>query len=86
LKSKPSPVHAVSGLEAMNINPAEAAAAYREKLIEPHRGVLPDAVLRGMEEQLSGACTMEIAAFECIYGFTPAIKEGILRLTKPKAK
>jgi arsenite-transporting ATPase len=48
----------------MNINPAAAAAAYRERLVGPMRGLLPPAALRSMEEQLSGACTVEIAAFD----------------------
>ena len=56
-------ISAVPRLAALNIDPA-AAAAYREKLVGPYRGKLPDAILRGMEEQLSGACTMEIAAFD----------------------
>lgn len=52
------------GLFAMNINPALAAAAYRERVIGPVRGLLPDAVIRSMEEGLSGSCTVEIAAFD----------------------
>ncbi len=52
------------GLNAINIDPIAAAAAYREKLIGPVRGVLPAAALRSMEEQLSGSCTVEIAAFD----------------------
>ena len=54
----------VPGLSALNIDPEEAARAYREKMIGPVRGVLPDAVVASMEEQLSGACTTEIAAFD----------------------
>jgi len=54
----------VPRLAALNIDPAAAAASYREKLVGPYRGKLPDAILRSMEEQLSGACTMEIAAFD----------------------
>jgi arsenite-transporting ATPase len=64
LGRQPTQVPTVSGLFAMNIDPAEAAAAYREKIIGPMRGMLPEAALRSMEEQLSGACTMEIAAFD----------------------
>jgi len=64
LERQPASVPAVSGLFAMNIDPAEAAAAYREKIIGPMRGMLPEAALRSMAEQLSGACTMEIAAFD----------------------
>lgn len=54
----------VTGLQAVNIDPEEAASKYREKVIGPYRGKLPDAALASMAEQLSGACTMEIAAFD----------------------
>lgn len=64
LSRTPRPVAGVPGLHALNIDPAAAAQAYREKLIAPLRGLLPDSALRSMEEQLSGACTMEIAAFD----------------------
>jgi arsenite-transporting ATPase len=64
LTGAPTPVAAQPGLDAMNINPMAAAAAYRERLIGPLRGVLPDSALRSMEEQLSGSCTVEIAAFD----------------------
>jgi arsenite-transporting ATPase len=61
LTSAATEIPAVPRLAALNIDPA---AAYREKLVGPYRGKLPDAIVRGMEEQLSGACTMEIAAFD----------------------
>lgn len=64
LTNEPKPVSGACGLSAMNINPAAAAVAYRERLIGPMRSVLPADALRSMEEQLSGACTMEIAAFD----------------------
>lgn len=64
LSSEPRPVMGAPGLSALNIDPAKAAREYRERLIEPYRGKLPAATLRSMEEQLSGACTMEIAAFD----------------------
>lgn len=64
LTGTPKPVPETSGLDALNINPEAAAAAYRERLIGPMRGLLPEAALRSMEEQLSGACTVEIAAFD----------------------
>jgi len=64
LTNQPTGVPGVPRLWALNIDPEEAARAYREKLVEPYRGVLPDAALRSMEEQLSGACTLEIAAFD----------------------
>jgi len=64
LGTDPTPVPDVERLMALNIDPEAAARAYREKLVGPYRGKLPEAVLRGLEEQLSGACTMEIAAFD----------------------
>jgi len=64
LANSPVPVAGVPGLDAMNIDPVKAAAAYRERLVGPMRGLLPESALRSMEEQLSGACTVEIAAFD----------------------
>jgi arsenite-transporting ATPase len=52
------------GLAALNIDPEAAARDYRERLVGPYRSLLPPAVVARMEEQLSGACTMEIAAFD----------------------
>lgn len=63
LSSCPTPVQNVPGLFAMNIDPIRAAGEYRERMVGPYRGVLPDAVVAQMEEQLSGACTVEIAGF-----------------------
>jgi arsenite-transporting ATPase len=54
----------VQGLQAINIDPEEAAGRYRERIIGPYRGKLPEIALTAMAEQLSGACTMEIAAFD----------------------
>jgi arsenite/tail-anchored protein-transporting ATPase len=64
LGASPTAVSGVSGLSALNLDPDAAAAAYRERLVGPYRGVLPDASVRSIEEQLSGACTVEIAAFD----------------------
>ncbi len=69
LTNQPTAVPGVPGLFALNINPVAAAAAYRERLIGPMRGLLPEAALRSMEEQLSGSCTVEIAAFDEFSGF-----------------
>ncbi|MDX9698093.1 MAG: arsenical pump-driving ATPase [Rhodocyclaceae bacterium] len=54
----------VPNLSALEIDPEAAARAYRERLVGPVRGVLPDEVVKGIEESLSGACTTEIAAFD----------------------
>lgn len=63
LGSSPTQVNGVPNLFAMNINPIEAAGEYRERMVGPYRGILPDATIQQMEEQLSGACTVEIAGF-----------------------
>ncbi len=54
----------VTNLYALEIDPEAAAQAYRDRIIKPVRGVLTDSVVKNMEEQLSGACTTEIAAFD----------------------
>ncbi len=57
-------VPAVPNLSALEIDPQAAAQVYRDRIVGPVRGILPDDVVRGIEEQLSGACTTEIAAFD----------------------
>jgi len=52
------------GLDALEIDPEQAAAVYRERIVGPVRGKLPESAVRSIEEQLSGACTTEIAAFD----------------------
>jgi arsenite/tail-anchored protein-transporting ATPase len=64
LTNSPLAVPNVPNLYACNLDPEEAARAYRDRIIGPYRGKLPDAVVATMEEQLSGACTVEIAAFD----------------------
>ncbi|MBV7596517.1 arsenical pump-driving ATPase [Aeromonas sp. sia0103] len=57
-------IAAVPRLSALEIDPPAAAKAYRERIVGPVRGKLPESVVRSIEEQLSGACTTEIAAFD----------------------
>ena len=57
-------VPAVPNLAALEIDPQAAAQSYRDRIVGPVRGILPEAVVKGIEEQLSGACTTEIAAFD----------------------
>jgi len=57
-------IPAVARLSALEIDPQAAAQVYRDRIVGPVRGVLPDTVVKGIEEQLSGACTTEIAAFD----------------------
>jgi len=63
LNNKGVSIEEVPNLVVANLDPVQAAAEYRENVIGPYRGKLPDAVLNNMEEQLSGSCTVEIAAF-----------------------
>jgi arsenite-transporting ATPase len=58
------PVPAVPNLSTFNIDPEAAAEAYRERVVGPVRGVLPEAAIAQMTESLSGACTTEIASFD----------------------
>ncbi|OAS84058.1 arsenical pump-driving ATPase [Metabacillus litoralis] len=64
LTNTPKFVPNVPNLSACNLDPEEAAINYREKVVGPYRGKLPESVVATMEEQLSGACTVEIAAFD----------------------
>ncbi len=57
-------IAAVPNLAALEIDPQAAAKAYRDRIVGPVRGVLPESVVKSIEEQLSGACTTEIAAFD----------------------
>lgn len=75
LLSQPTPVPSVRGLFALNINPETAAHDYRERVIGPYREALPSDTIAGMEEQLSGACTVEVAAFDEFTGFI--VDEGM---------
>ncbi|MEX2401138.1 MAG: arsenical pump-driving ATPase [Rhodothermales bacterium] len=68
-----APVESVPNLSAVNIDPIAAADAYRERVIEPMMGVLPNEIVAQVEEQLSGACTTEIAAFD---QFTQFLTDG----------
>lgn len=57
-------VPVVPNLAALEIDPQAAAQLYRDRIVGPVRGILPEAVVKGIEEQLSGACTTEIATFD----------------------
>ncbi|MFN5275106.1 MAG: arsenical pump-driving ATPase [Planctomycetota bacterium] len=62
--NKVTPIGSVPRLYGLEIDPQAAAQIYRDKIVGPVRGVLPENVVKGIEEQLSGACTTEIAAFD----------------------
>jgi arsenite-transporting ATPase len=64
LTQVPTAIPGASGLFALNIDPEAAAHDYKERMVGPYRGILPAAAIASMEEQFSGACTVEIAAFD----------------------
>ena len=57
-------ISSVPGLSALEIDPEQAAQAYRERIIAPVRGLLPESEIAGITESLSGSCTTEIASFD----------------------
>lgn len=63
LDGEAKPIKGVDNLEVINLDPLEAAQNYKESVVGPFRGKMPDSVIENMEEQLSGSCTVEIAAF-----------------------
>jgi arsenite-transporting ATPase len=64
LGNTPVDVSGVRNLQAMNINPEQAATEYRERTIAPYRAAMPANEIALLEERLSGACTVEVAAFD----------------------
>ena len=77
LNNKGVEIAGVPNLVVANFDPEEAAAEYRESVIAPYRDKLPDAVLKNMEEQLSGSCTVEIAAFNEFSNFITDRKAAV---------
>lgn len=63
LSNKGTRIKEVANLTVANLDPILAAKEYKENVVGPYRGKLPESVIRNMEEQLSGSCTVEIAAF-----------------------
>ncbi|MEJ7540101.1 ArsA-related P-loop ATPase, partial [Staphylococcus lugdunensis] len=53
----------IPNLSIANFDPIVAADDYKAQSIEPYEGILPEDVLAEMKEQLSGSCTVEVAAF-----------------------
>ena len=64
LATSPTPVSGIPNLLAMNIDPEQAARDYRKRTVGPYRDVLPPQEFKLLEERLSGACTVEVAAFD----------------------
>lgn len=56
-------VEEVPGLDALEIDPEQAAEAYRHQILDPVRAILPMKEIEAITEQLSGSCTTEVASF-----------------------
>ncbi len=68
LTDRPTPVPNVTGLSAMNIDPEAAAESYRARVLEQLGPQVTAPERSTVREQLSGACTTEIAAFDEFVG------------------
>ena len=70
-------IEEIPGLTVANFDPVSAAEEYKESIVGPYRGILPDAAVQNMEEQLSGSCTTEVASFDQFAKFltSPDISE-----------
>jgi len=64
LDNKIRDIDKVKNLKLANFEPEKALEGYKESVVGPQRGKLPDEVIEAMEEQLSGSCTTEVAAFK----------------------
>ncbi len=73
---KISRVKGMESLYAININPEVSAEEYRQRVTQPLRDILPEAEIKKMQEELSGACTTEIASFDEFSRFISGENEG----------
>jgi arsenite/tail-anchored protein-transporting ATPase len=64
-----TPIQGVKNLEAMEINPDKATEEYKERSLAPMRELFDDDLIKVAEEQLSGPCTEEMAAFDKFIDF-----------------
>ncbi|MFN3996177.1 arsenical pump-driving ATPase [Algoriphagus sp.] len=70
------PVKGVKNLFAININPEVSADEYRKRVTDPMKGLVSEAEIKKMNEELSGACTTEIASFDEFSRFISGEHEG----------
>lgn len=76
LANAPRPVPGAPRLSAMNIDPEAAAEAYRQRVLGQLDSASTDAERAAVREQLSGACTTEIAAFDEFVGLLAGTAEA----------
>lgn len=61
---KITPIEGVQGLWATEIDPDRSTGEYIDHAMAPIRAAFPEQMIRVMEEQMSGPCTAEVAAFD----------------------
>ncbi|MBL8056910.1 MAG: TRC40/GET3/ArsA family transport-energizing ATPase [Anaerolineales bacterium] len=71
-----TPIAAVPNLWAMEIDPDRATDEYKERALAPLRAAFPPALVAVIEEQMSGPCTSEVAAFDRFTDFLEAPAPG----------
>ncbi|WP_257166063.1 arsenical pump-driving ATPase [Bradyrhizobium sp. SRS-191] len=76
LTDSPVPVPNAAGLFAMNIDPEAAAESYRARVLDQLEPTVTDQERSTIREQLSGACTTEIAAFDEFVGLLDGDRAG----------
>ena len=76
LANQPRPIRGAPGLMALNIDPNAAADAYRERVLAQMGSDTGDDERGTVLEQLSGACTTEIAAFDEFVGLLAGEADG----------
>ncbi|MGJ4966022.1 arsenical pump-driving ATPase [Bradyrhizobium sp. HKCCYLRH3061] len=76
LTDSPVPVPNAARLFAMNIDPEAAAESYRSRVLEQLETTVTDQERSTIREQLSGACTTEIAAFDEFVGLLDGDRAG----------
>ncbi|MGQ3028637.1 MAG: TRC40/GET3/ArsA family transport-energizing ATPase, partial [Ferrovibrionaceae bacterium] len=76
LANAPRPVPGATNLSAMNIDPETAAEDYRTRVLAQMDGPADPAAIATVREQLSGACTTEIAAFDEFVGLLAGDADG----------
>jgi arsenite-transporting ATPase len=66
---KITPIAGVSNLDAMEIDPDVATREYKERIIGPFRGIMPEDVMASLEGQFNSPCTTEMASFDRFVDF-----------------
>ncbi len=73
---KINPISGINNLYAININPENSAEEYRNRVTNPLEGIASKEEIKKIREDLSGACTTEIASFDEFSRFVSGETEG----------